>query len=312
MTLQERWEREQKRIATNDWLSYQWEDLVKLLSQDRKNYLQKELLKINRFKNDEGQKLGRKYGPKQKWVGFRERLKPFYIYRNKIIVLWIPEYATKTGGRWEVLSYRKDGLNEIKQEDFKWALETNPQRIFGAAPTTNGPMADTYRSYLESIGWNLENQAYVSRKARMMYKTNDRLALHPAYQNSIAQTGGSMLSASPNSIGSSQFQTVDWDESGELKNLTNAKKFAENLWKFGNVIDSSLRWMRERDIGPRYSAQIEAMNNSNSTSKTNPDNWMTGIFYNYSPLTTNDDLLEILTRPVMGFIINWHNYAPDV
>ena len=68
MTLQERWEREQKRIATNDWLSYQWEDLVKLLSQDRKNYLQKELLKINRFKNDEGQKLGRKYGPKQKWA----------------------------------------------------------------------------------------------------------------------------------------------------------------------------------------------------------------------------------------------------
>ena len=66
--------------------------------------------------------------------------------------------------------------------------------------------------------------------------------------------------------------------------------------------------MRERDVGPRYSAQIEAMNNSNGRD----NNWMTGIFYNYSPLTTNDDLLEILTRPVMGFIINWHNYAPDV
>jgi len=39
---------------------------------------------------------------------------------------------------------------------------------------------------------------------------------------------------------------------------------------------------------------------------------MTSIFYNYAPLTTNDDLLEILTRPVMGFIINWHNYAPNV
>ena len=305
VTIHQRWEREQKRIATNDWLTYQWEDLVKLLSQGRKNYLQKELLKINRFKNDEGQKLGRKYGPKQKWVGYRERLKPFYIYRNKIIVLWMPDYSTKTGGRWEVLSYRKDGLKEIKQEDFNWALETNPQRIFGDAPT-NGPMANSYTSYLSSLEYNLANQGYVSRRARRMYKTNDRLALHPAYHNSIAQTGGSMLNASPNSIGSSQFQKVEWDESGELKNLTNAKQFAVNLWKFGDVIDSSLRWMRERDVGPRYSAQIEAMNNSYG------DNWMTGIFYNYAPLTTNDDLLEILTRPVMGFIINWHNYAPNV
>ena len=227
VTIHQRWEREQKRIAKNDWLTYQWEDLVKLLSQDRKNYLQKEVLSIRRFKNDEGQKLGRKYGPKQKWVGYRERLKPFYIYRNKIMVLWIPEHSKKTGGRWEVLSYRKDGLTEIKQEDFNWALERNLYRMFGNAPTT-GPMADTYRSYLESIGWHLDNNAYVSRRARI-YKTTDRLRLHPAYQNSIAQTGGSMLSSSPNSIGSSQFPIVDWDESGELKNLTNAKKFAENL-----------------------------------------------------------------------------------
>lgn len=304
VTIHQRWEREQKRIAKNDWITYQWEDLVKLLSQDRKNYLQKEVLSIRRFKNDEGQKVGRKYGPKQKWVGYRDRMKPFYIYRNKIMVLWIPDYSTKTGGRWEVLSYRKDGLKEIKQEDFNWALERNIYRMFGNAPTT-GPMADTYGSYLESIGWHLDNNAYVSRRARI-YKTTDRLRLHPAYQNSIAQTGGSMLSSSPNSIGSSQFPIVDWDESGELKNLTNAKKFAENLWKFGDVIDSSLRWMRERDVGPRYSEQIQAMN-----SKGRDDNW-TSIFYNYAPLTTNDDLLEILTRPVMGFIINWHNYAPDV
>lgn len=306
VTIHQRWEREQKRIAKNDWLTYQWEDLVKLLSQDRKNYLQKEVLSIRRFKNDEGQKLGRKYGPKQKWVGYRERLKPFYIYRNKIMVLWIPEHSKKTGGRWEVLSYRKDGLKEIKQEDFNWALERNLYRMFGNAPTT-GPMADTYRSYLESIGWHLDNNTYVPRRARV-YKPTDRLRLHPAYQNSIAQTGGSMLSSSPNSIGSSQFPIVDWDESGELKNLTNAKKFAENLWKFGDVIDSSLRWMRERDVGPRYSEQIQAVDNSIS----GDDNWMTSIFYNYAPLTTNDDLLEILTRPVMGFIINWHNYAPNV
>lgn len=306
VTIHQRWEREQKRIAKNDWLTYQWEDLVKLLSQDRKNYLQKEVLSIRRFKNDEGQKVGRRYGSKQKWVGYRERMKPFYIYRNKIMVLWIPDYSTKTGGRWEVLSYRKDGLKEIKQEDFNWALERNIYRMFGNAPTT-GPMADTYRSYLESIGWHLDNNAYVSRRARI-YKTTDRLRLHPAYQNSIAQTGGSMLSSSPNSIGSSQFPIVNWDESGELKNLTNAKKFAENLWKFGDVIDSSLRWMRERDVGPRYSEQIQAMDNSIS----GDDNWMTSIFYNYAPLTTNDDLLEILTRPVMGFIINWHNYAPNV
>ncbi len=306
VTIHQRWEREQKRIAKNDWLTYQWEDLVKLLSQDRKNYLQKEVLSIRRFKNDESQKLGRKYGPKQKWVGYRERLKPFYIYRNKIMVLWIPEHSKKTGGRWEVLSYRKDGLTEIKQEDFNWALERNLYRMFGNAPTT-GPMADTYRSYLESIGWHLDNNAYVSRRARI-YKTTDRLRLHPAYQNSIAQTGGSMLSSSPNSIGSSQFPIVDWDESGELKNLTNAKKFAENLWKFGDVIDSSLRWMRERDVGPRYSEQLQAVDNSIS----GDDNWMSSIFYNYAPLTTNDDLLEILTRPVMGFIINWHNYAPNV
>jgi len=307
VTIHQRWEREQKRIAKNDWLTYQWEDLVKLLSQGRKNYLQKEILNIRRFKNDEGQKLGRKYGSKQTWVGYRDRLKPFYIYRNKIIVLWIPDYSTKTGGRWEVLSYRKDGLKEIKQEDFNWALETNPQRIFGAAPTTNGPMANSYRSYLETIGWHLDNNAYVSRR-ELMYKSTDRLRLHPAYQNSIAQTGGSMLSSSPNSIGSSQFPKVEWDESGELKNLTNAKKFAENLWKFGDVIDSSLRWMRERDVGPRYSQQILAMDNSNGRD----DNWMTGIFYPYAPLTTNDDLLDIMTRPVMGFIINWHNYAPNV
>ena len=167
-------------------------------------------------------------------------------------------------------------------------------------------MANAYRSYLESIGWHLDNNAYVSRRARI-YKTTDRLRLHPAYQNSIAQTGGSMLSSSPNSIGSSQFPIVDWDESGELKNLTNAKKFAENLWKFGDVIDSSLRWMRERDVGPRYSEQIQAMDMSDELD----NNWLL-LWYKYAPLTTNDDLLEILTRPVMGFIINWHNYAPDV
>ena len=305
VTIHQRWEREQKRIAKNDWITYQWEDLVKLLSQDRKNYLQKEVLSIRRFKNDEGQKVGRKYGPKQKWVGYRDRMKPFYIYRNKIMVLWIPDYSTKTGGRWEVLSYRKEGLAKIKQEDFNWALERNIYRMFGNAPTT-GPMADTYGSYLESIGWHLDNNAYVSRRARI-YKTTDRLRLHPAYQNSIAQTGGSMLSSSPNSIGSSQFPIVDWDESGELKNLTNAKKFAENLWKFGDVIDSSLRWMRERDVGPRYSEQIQAMDMSDELD----NNWLLP-WYKYAPLTTNDDLLEILTRPVMGFIINWHNYAPNV
>jgi len=305
VTIHQRWEREQKRIAKNDWITYQWEDLVKLLSQDRKNYLQKEVLSIRRFKNDEGQKVGRKYGPKQKWVGYRDRMKPFYIYRNKIMVLWIPDYSTKTGGRWEVLSYRKEGLAKIKQEDFNWALERNIYRMFGNAPTT-GPMADTYGSYLESIGWHLDNNAYVSRRARI-YKTTDRLRLHPAYQNSIAQTGGSMLSSSPNSIGSSQFPIVDWDESGELKNLTNAKKFAENLWKFGDVIDSSLRWMRERDVGPRYSEQIQAMDMSDELD----NNWLL-LWYKYAPLTTNDDLLEIVTRPVMGFIINWHNYAPNV
>ena len=310
VTIHQRWEREQKRIAKNDWLTYQWEDLVKLLSQGRRNYLQKEILKINRFKNDVGQKLGRKYGPKQKWVGFRERLKPFYIYRNKIIVLWIPEYSTKTGGRWEVLSYQKDGLKEIKQEDFNWALETNPERMFGYAPTANGPMADTYRSYLESIGWNLDNRGYVSRRFRNT-KTTDRLQLHPAYHNPIAQTGGSMLSSSPNSIGSSQFQTVEWDEGGELKNLTAAKKFAENLWKLGDVIDSSLRWMRERDVGPRYSEQIRAIFSTWANPASENDSAI-GMFYNYSPLTTNDDVLDILTRPVMGFLINWHNYAPDV
>ena len=307
VTLYQRWEREQKRIGSNDWLIYDWEDLASLLSPDRKNYLQKQLLNITRFKDDEGQKLGRKYGSKQKWVGFRERLKPFYIYRNKIIVVWMPDFSTKTGGRWEVLSYPKDGVAEIKQEDFKWALETNPQGIFGAASVhQKGQMSDSYRSYLESLNYQLDprNTNYVSRKFRNT-KTTDRLRLHPAYQNSIAQTGGTMLSSSPNSMGSSQFQKVEWDENGELKNLTNAKKFAENLWKFGDVIDSSLRWMRERDAGPRYSAQIEAMNNSN-------DNWMTGVFYIYAPLTTNDDVLEILTRPVMGFLINWHNYAPKV
>lgn len=66
--------------------------------------------------------------------------------------------------------------------------------------------------------------------------------------------------------------------------------------------------MRERDVGPRYSEQLQAVDNSIG----GDDNWMTSIFYNYAPLTTNDDLLEILTRPVMGFIINWHNYAPNV
>ena len=101
------------------------------------------------------------------------------------------------------------------------------------------------------------------------------------------------------------------DESGELKNLTAAKKFAENLWKLGDVIDSSLRWMRERDVGPRYSEQIRAIFSTWANPASENDSAI-GMFYNYSPLTTNDDVLDILTRPVMGFLINWHNYAPDV
>ena len=65
--------------------------------------------------------------------------------------------------------------------------------------------------------------------------------------------------------------------------------------------------MRERDVGPRYSEQIQAMDMSDELD----NNWLL-LWYKYAPLTTNDDLLEIVTRPVMGFIINWHNYAPDV
>tara|TARA_R110002110_G_scaffold12149_1_gene57672 strand:- start:1537 stop:1977 length:441 start_codon:yes stop_codon:yes gene_type:complete len=105
-----------------------------------------------------------------------------------------------------------------------------------------------------------------------------------------------------------------WNDKGELYNLKSAKQLAENIWKLNDINDSTFRWVRERDVGSKYAEQIELMGDALGSLTTDTDakvNWQS-FFYKHLPLTTNEDLLNILERPRFGFLINWHNYAPYV
>ncbi len=299
-TIHQRWEREQKRMEKKDWLTYHWEDLEQLLSQPRKDFLQRQVLGIRRFKNEEGKPLGRYTKPNKKgWVGFREMLKPFYIYKNKIMVLWHPNYNTKTGGEWEVMGYNQFDIQKM-QDDLSWLFEN-----FEPAESLSDSEKELMLRHLrENAG------SWVPRAARGTLP-DDRLGWICVIENDKVQNGGSMIAASPSSIGSTNLKPVAWNDNGEPKNLKAAKQLAENIWKLNDINDSTFRWVRERDTGSQYSEQIARMADwidalprlSNGCSK---------FLWNHFPYTTNKNLLNILERPKMGFIINWHNYAPDV
>jgi len=298
-TIHQRWEREQKRMEKKDWLTYQWEDLEQLLSRTRKDFLQRQVLGIMRFKNDEGRPLGRYTQPNKKgWVGFRERLKPFYIYKNKIMVLWHPNYSTKTGGEWKVMGYNQFDAEKISS-DLSWMFE-NFQPCENMSDSDKQLIVRTLRENMNS--WVPSSAAGI--------EPDDRLGWICVTENDKVQTGGSLIAASPSSIGSTNLKSVAWNDNGEPKNLKAAKQLAENIWKLNDINDSTFRWVRERDTGIQYSEQIARMADWLDT--TTNRSIVEMFFWNHFPYTTNENLLTILTRPKMGFIINWHNYAPNV
>jgi len=300
-TIHQRWEREQKRMEKKDWLTYQWEDLERVLSQPRQFYLQRQILGVSRFKNDKGQPLGRFTKPNKKgWTGLRDRLKPFYIYKNKIMVLWVPNYNTKTGGDWKVMGYNQFDAEKISS-DLSWMFEN-------FAPCDR--LSDSSKSTIlgnEPMGMDAQVEARAYRKWKTL--PDDILGWICVAENEKVINGGSIIAASPNSIGSSQLKPVEWNDEGELKNLKSAKQLAENIWMLNDINDSTFRWVRERDTGSQYSEQIARMSNWFEEEGVNR---IEMFFWNHVPFTTNKNLLNILERPKMGFIINWHNYAPNV
>jgi len=293
------WEREEKRMEQKDWVSYKWEDLAAILSSERLEYLQKKILGISRFKNDEGKPLGRKYGydpevpdSRYKWVAFRDKLKPFYIYKNKFLVLWIPNLNKIVGGELRVMAYEKSGLGAIKSADWLWATENS--EMLKKATTPDATQA--FNLFIQQQ-WVEE---YLSSSAKKT-KQENRLVIPTAHNNSKCQNGGTLLALSRNSIGTIKLSPVRWNDKGKLRTLKDAKKFAENMWALGDNNESGLRWMRDRTV-EGYESLI-----SNFV-----DYGVSTFIYEHSPLNTNDDLLNILERPHLGFIINWHIMAPKV
>ena len=310
MTIYERWEREQQRMGDKDWIAYSWEQLAVVLSPERLRYLQNVTLGISRFVNDEGKSLGRYTKPNKKgWVGLRDRLKPFYIYKNKLMVVYVPNYNTKTGGEWRVVGYETaDPLQKI--EDFMWMWENWE----GMKDYIGEYEIKTVNNLIKQSLRKTTHMKYSGRKTQKQTQVTDRLGYISSMGNDNVVAGGTILATSPNSTGSIQLTPPEWNDKGELYNLKSAKQLAENIWKLNDINDSTFRWVRERDVGSKYAEQIELMGDALGSLTTDTDakvNWQS-FFYKHLPLTTNEDLLNILERPRFGFLINWHNYAPYV
>jgi len=282
----QRWEREKKRIENSDgWLTYQWEDL-NVLDPAKKSILQQNTLSIPRFKNEEGSKVGRniKYrdGRFRAWTGFRERLKPFYIYKNKIMVYWVPNMRAKTKGTWKLGVYMKPNFSEKYSARIKRALDLD---------------------LMLREQWNQFNNEFYGFLPRGI--ETDTL-YSPSGDNSKTFEGGSIR----NGWGRSELGKTEWGDDGELKNLKSAKQFAENIWKVAAINSVYLRWMDDESIDvSNISTPLIGLDKYPYGPENQQDS---SSWYDYTPFVKVLDWEDIIIRPKSSFIINWNNHAPDV
>jgi len=270
----QRWEREKKRIEkSKGWLTYQWEDL-QVLHPAKLDFLQKRLLNIRRFKNDEGIDLGRNYGKgsRRKWIGFRERLKPFYIYKNKLLLYWKPNWQYKSKGNWNIVVYDKINSYPSKRERATAAIEAG----------VGGPEDRQVLTRLDGSNyrWGRFGEAgehtpnYVDLEQDKLY------------------SGGSVR----NEGGSSQLHRQQWNDDGELNTLKDAKIYGENIYKLASINTSYFRWLVDENESP----------------PEDWDSLKDGNFYDYFPFTMLEDWQNIIVRPQSAFIINWTNFSPNI
>jgi len=286
----ERYEREIKRINKKDWVTYQWEEL--LLDPAKKNLLQRggvganyNGLDISQFKNDEGQRLGRNIlyrdGRFRAWTGYRERLKPFYIYKNKVMVWWKPNWNSKTKGNWNIGVYMKPNFATKHRNRIKRALDLDLM-LREQWNNFQGMPSGIYSNNLNALEWpDLANNTKVIE-------------------------GGSIR----NENGRSQLVPTEWNDMGELKNLKSAKQLAENIWKLAAINESYLRWMDDESIDvstlntPLIGLDIYPYGRENQQDSS--------PWWDYTPFTRLSDWSDMITRPRTAYIINWTNFAPDV
>ena len=284
-SLLERYEREIKRMERKDWVTYQWEELV--LDPVRKSILQQNNLSIPRFKNDEGTKVGRniKYrdGRFKAWTGFRERLKPFHIYKNKIMIYWVPNMRTKTKGKWEIGVYRKPNFAAKHRVRIKRALDLELM------------LREQWNNFQGGV------EDYTG------YRGGPNMLSWPdAADNTKVIEGGSIRTE----VGRAQLGKTWWNDDGELKNLKSAKQFAENVWKVSAINESYLRWMDDESIDvSKLSTPLIGLDNYPYGEENQQDS---SSWWDYTPFTRLSDWSDIITRPSTAYIINWTNFAPDV
>ena len=283
-SLLERYEREINRMERKDWVTYQWEELV--LDPARKLLLQQNNLSIPRFKNDEGTNVGRniKYrdGRFKAWTGFRERLKPFYIYKNKIMVYWVPNMRSKTKGKWEIGVYRKPNFGAKHRVRIKRALDLELMLR---------EQWNNFQGVSDYIG----------------YRGGPNVLSWPdAGDNTKVIEGGSIRTE----VGRTQLGKTEWNDDGELKNLKSAKQFAENVWKVSAINESYLRWMDDESIDvSKLSTPLIGFSRYPYGEENQQDS---SGWWDYTPFVKLSDWFDIITRPSTAYIINWTNFAPDV
>ena len=271
----QRWEREKKRIEkSKGWLTYQWEDL-KVLDPAKLDFLQQRMLNISSFKNDEGRELGRNYGEgfRKKWIGFRQRLKPFYIYKNKLLLYWKPNFYYKSKGDWNIVAYDKINSYPSKRERVAAAIEAGVGRPQDRQILRNLEDRGDYRRGRFGVAGE-HAPDYVDLEGEKLY------------------TGGSVR----NEVGSSQLHRQQWTDDGELKTLKDAKIYAENIYKLASINTTYFRWLVDENESP----------------PEDWDQDKDGSFYDYLPFTMLEDWQNIIVRPKSVFIINWTNHAPTL
>ena len=277
----ERWEREKKRLEKGGWLTYQWEDLSQVLDPIKKDIFQKQTLLIPRFKNNEGTEVGYTYGKRKKWVGFRGRLKPFYIFKNKVMVYWKPDWNTQTKGTWEIGVYRKPNFATKHRERITRALNVELM------------LREQWNSFQSVRDYSYDGGP-------------NKLGRPPSGDNTKVIEGGSVR----NEVGRSQLGRTEWTDEGELKNLKSAKQMAENIWKLAAINGTYLRWMHDESIDVRFiNTPLIGFDRYPYGEENQQDS---SSWYDYTPFNNLSDWYDVITRPRAAYIINWTNFAPDV
>ena len=288
-TIHQRWDREEKLLETSSlgdgWRKYSWDELALFLSPERLEKLQKRDLKIPRFKNDAGNPVGKFTDRKNKkgWTGFRDRLKPFYIYNNIFLVYWKPNMWTKTSGNWNIGCYPDIDADDIIKA-FNWATKN---------------IIEEEANFVDNMVYELKNN--VSGWAQ---KSNIALKPLPMSHNTYVNVGdGSVLDYADGHDGwTTTFKPVEWTADGELKSLKSAKNMAENSYLLAEINKSTFKWMFDEDKNSKTLSRIMEAGDINRVS----------FWVGRANFIRNINYRDILVRPKLGHIINWHNHLPRV